>query len=96
MTVISTSIFHALQFPDQGKIVTIDQLDYFSPDITPSTTNTVPMLGQEPPPYHSVGVGLFKYSSLMGVFPSIMAPPSTETSMVNMISSTTGGVSKGK
>ena len=32
----------------------------------------------------------------MGVFPSTASPPSTEFSMVNMISSNIGGMSKGK
>ena len=37
-----------------------------------------------------------KYSSLMGVFPSTYSPPSTKLTMVNMISSTTENLSKGK
>ena len=96
MTTFALSIFHTLQFPHQGKIVTIDQLDYFSPDISASMTNNVPMLGQSPPPYTSVRVGLLKYSSHMGVFPSNISPPTTETSTVNMISSTIRGMSKAK
>ena len=68
MTTISSLVFCTIQFPHQGKIVTIDQLDYCTPDITTSTTNTVPMLGKAPPPYHSVGFGLSKYYSLMESF----------------------------
>ena len=59
-------------------------------------TNNVPMLGKSPPPYQSIGVGLLKYSSLMGVFPSNVSPPNPETTTVNMISSTTEGMSKEK
>ena len=74
-------------------IVTINQLDFCSPDLTTPTTNNIPMLGQSPPPYQSIGVGMLKESTLMGVFPS--ATPSTEVAIVNMIS-TTGYSPKGK
>ena len=41
------------------------------------------MLGQSPPPYQSIGVGMLKDSSLMGIFSS--TPPNTDTTIVNMI-----------
>ena len=47
--------------------------------------NNIPMLGQSPPPYQSIGVGMLKDSSLMGIFPS--TPPSTDTAIVHMIAS---------
>ena len=47
--------------------------------------NNIPMLGQSPPPYHSIGVGMLKDSSLMGIFPS--TPPNTDTAIVHMIAS---------
>ena len=43
------------------------------------------MLGQSPPPYQSIGIGMLKDSSLMGIFSS--TPPNTDTVTVNMISS---------
>ena len=43
------------------------------------------MLGQSPPPYQSIGVGMLKDSSLMGIFPS--TPPNTDTMTVHMIAS---------
>ena len=43
------------------------------------------MLGQSPPPYQSIGVGMLKDSSLMGIFPS--TPPSMDTTVVHMITS---------
>ena len=76
--------------------MTIEQLDYSSSDITTSTTNNVMMLGKSPPPYQSVGIVLLKDYSLMGAFPSNASRPSPETTTVNMISSTIGGMSKGK
>ena len=43
------------------------------------------MLVQSPPPYHSIGVGMLKDSSLMGIF--LFTPPNTDTATVNMIAS---------
>ena len=51
------------------------------------------MLGQSPPPYQSIGVGMLKYLTLKGVFPS--TPPSMKVVTVNMIS-TTSYSTKGK
>ena len=55
------------------------------PDFTTSMANNIPMLGQSPPPYQSIGVGMLKDSSLMWIFPS--TPPSTNTATVHMIAS---------
>jgi hypothetical protein len=44
MIVVASSIFHILQFPRQGKIVIVDQLDYYTPDIHSSPTNNIPFL----------------------------------------------------
>ena len=93
MSVFASTIFSTLQFPHLGKIVTIYQLDYCTSDVTTRTMNNIPMLGQSPPPYQSIGIGMLKDSILMGVFPS--APSSTEVVIVNMIS-TTGYRTKGK
>jgi hypothetical protein len=67
--------------------VTIDQLDYCTPDARTQTTNNIPFLGDSKITYESVGVGLLKYSSLMGTFPTPL-PPTTQhiATMVNMIS----------
>ena len=73
--------------------MTIDQLNFCSPDVTTPTANNVPMLGQSPPPYKLVGVGMLKDLTIMGVFPS--HPRSTEVATVNMIS-TTGHSPRGK
>ena len=75
MMVVTSTFFYTLQFPHLGEIVTIDQLDLCSPDVTIPTTNNIPMLGKSPSPYQLVGVGMLKDSTLMGVFPS--TPPST-------------------
>jgi hypothetical protein len=72
MTVIASSVFRILRFPHQGNIIIVDQLEYTTPDLNNVTTNNVPFLGQNN--FESVGVGLLKDSSLMGVFP-LPTPP---------------------
>ena len=83
MTAITSTVFWNVQFLHLGRIVTIDQLDFCMPDVTTPTANKIPMSGQSPPPYQSIGVGMLKDSSLMGIFPS--NPPNTKTVTVNMI-----------
>jgi hypothetical protein len=83
MTIITSSVFHILRFPHQGKIIIVDQLEYTTLDLHNLASNNVPFLGWNS--FESVGVGLLKDSSLMGVFPS-PAPPTSQVSMLNMIS----------
>jgi hypothetical protein len=67
--IITSSLFHLLQFLYQWKIMIIDQLDSYMPDINNQLANNVPFLGHFNLEYESVGVGLHNDSSLMGVFP---------------------------
>ena len=85
MTAVTSTVFRIVQFLHLGIIVIIDQLDFCMLDVTISMANNIPMLGQSPPPYQSIGVGMLKDSSLMGIFPS--TPPSTDTATVHMIAS---------
>ena len=85
MTAVASKVFLTIQFLHLGRIITIDQHYFYTLDVTTSTANNIPMLGQSPPPYQSIGVGMLKDSSLMGVFPS--TPPSTDTATVHMIAS---------
>jgi hypothetical protein len=82
-TFVST-LFHVLCFPHQGKFVTVDQLAFFNSD---SRTSNVPFISKTPPGCKNVGVGLLKYSTLMGTFPipPLDVPPPFVTS-INMIS----------
>ena len=83
MTAITSSVFRILQFPHQGKIVTVDQIDYGTHNLHDFAVNSVPFLGSSLG-YESVGVGLLKDSSLMGIFP--LPPPDTPlVSTLNMI-----------
>jgi hypothetical protein len=86
MTAVASSVFRCVQFPHQGKIVTIDQLDFCTPDGRIPATNNIRFLGDHPVTYESVGVGLLKYSSLMGTFPTPLPPTAHHISAVNMIS----------
>jgi hypothetical protein len=89
MTVIASSVFRCVQFPHQGKIVTIDQLDYCTPDARTPTTNNIPFLGDHKITYESVGVVLLKDSRLMGTFPAPLPPTTHHISTINMILTTT-------
>ena len=51
MTFVTSMVFHTVQFPHIGRIFTIDQLDFCMSDVTISTANNIPMLGQCPPLY---------------------------------------------
>jgi hypothetical protein len=72
--------------PIKGKIVTIDQLDFCTPDARIPATNNIPFLGDHPVTYESIGVGLLKDSSLMGTFPTPLPPTAHHIVVVNMIS----------
>jgi hypothetical protein len=86
MTAVASSVFRCVQFSHQGKIVTIDQLDFCTPDARIPTTNNIPFLGNHPVTYESVGVGLLKYSSLMGTFPTPLPLTTHHIVAINMIS----------
>ena len=88
MTVVASSVFRCVQFPHQGKIVTIDQLDFCTPDARAPAANTIPFLGDQKITYESVGVGLFKDSSLMGTLPTPLPPTTHHVATINMISTT--------
>jgi hypothetical protein len=86
MTIITSLVFRCVQFPHQGKIVMINQLDYCTPDAHTPTTNNIPFLGYHKIMYESVGVGILKDSSIMGTFPTPLPPTTQHISTINMIS----------
>jgi len=87
MTTVVSSIFRLVKFPHNGKIVTIDQLTYFSSD--PASSESIQHVGKTTIPYKDVGVGLVKYSGLLGTF-SFPPPNVTSTiATIHMISSDT-------
>jgi hypothetical protein len=86
MTVIASSVFQCVQFPHQGKIMTVDQLDFFTTNAHAPATNNIPFLGDQKITYERVGVGLLKDSNLMGSFPTPLPPTTHHISTIDMIS----------
>jgi hypothetical protein len=89
--VIVSSVFRVLCFPHQGKIVMIDQLVFYTPNLRSNVRSNIPFVGDTQQSYMNVGVGMFKYPSLMGIFSLLPPPPTTKISPINMISSFTNG-----
>eukprot|EP00253_Pinus_taeda_P029891 PITA_29891 len=77
MRAVASSLFHVICFPHQGKIVTVDQLSFF----TSSSDGNVSFVEHTSVPLESVGAGLFKDPTLMGVFS--LPPPNIAS--INMI-----------
>ena len=50
MKVVASTVLRLLRFPHQVKIVTINQLDYCTPDLHPNTNYTMPLIS-EPHPF---------------------------------------------
>jgi hypothetical protein len=88
MNVIASLVFRCIQFPHEGKIVTVNQLDFCRPDAHTPSTNNIPFFGYHKIMYESIGVGLLKDSSLMGTFPTPLPPTTHHVSTINMISTT--------
>jgi hypothetical protein len=88
MTVVASSVFRCVQFSHQGKIVTVDQLDFCATDARALATNNIPFLGDHKITYESVGVVLLKDSILMGTFPTPLPPTTHHIATVDMILTT--------
>jgi len=89
-----SSVFHVLFFLHEGNIFMIAHICYCIP-LTISTTMRimVPFIGDNPGSYESVGVGLFKISSLISFFPLPMSeiPYSSTIFPMHMTYSSTCG-----
>ena len=86
MNTVVSSVFYLVQFPHQRNIITIDHLDIFTPDVNIDFSNNVPLLGNSLSQYESVGVGICKDSSLVGVFPLISLDAPLQVVVIKMIS----------
>ena len=73
MQAVASTIFRIVQFPFQGRIVTIDQLDFITPASITNDANSIPLLNTLQ--YQDIGVGIIKYYSIMGFFPLPNPPP---------------------
>jgi hypothetical protein len=65
----------------------IDQLAFFTRDLGSNVASNVPFVRDTQKYYMHVGAGMFKDSSLMGIFPLPPPPPTTNTTPINMTSS---------
>jgi len=66
MRVIVSSMFRVIQFPHEGKIVTIDQLSFTWKNPNSPAGSKISLIDNSTPMTESVGIGL--YPSLMGTF----------------------------
>lgn len=79
-----TVVVWLIKFPHNGKIITIDQLTYFSSN--PTSSDNIQHVYKMAIPYKDVWVGLVKDSGLLGTFP--FPPPNISPSFatIHMIS----------
>ena len=83
MMTMDSSVFRLLSFPHQGKIITIDQLDFCTPELHTCLSSNIPLVDNST--YSNIGIGLLKYSSMMGSFPNLSPPLKLSISSINMI-----------
>ena len=84
MRAVASTIYRLVHFPHQGKIVSIDQLDYYTPNVCFDTTANVPLVSNSHQVPELIRAGLFKDPCLMGVFPPPV--PYAFIAPINMIS----------
>jgi hypothetical protein len=83
MCIVVSTLFHVVHFPNQGKVITVDQLAFFNLDMHTGNISFI----AKPRRYENVSVGLLKNSSLMGTFPiPPLNVPHPSVTSINMIS----------
>ena len=78
MDAIASSLFHIVCFPHEGRIVTVDQLDFSPVYPNASSDSTIPLVKDTKPLVENLWVGM--YTSLMGTFD--LPPPSVQNSLI--------------
>ena len=66
MSAIASAVFRVVVFPHEGKLVTVDQLNFTRKGRMETNDFTVPLVDQVKPASESLGAGM--YASLMGTF----------------------------
>ena len=84
MQAVASTVYRLVCFPYQGKIVSIDQLDYCTPNVRFDATSNVSLVNSHVV-LELIGAGLFKDPCLMGVF--LPHVPDAFVAPINMISS---------
>jgi hypothetical protein len=88
---VVSSVFRVLRFPDQGKIVKIDQLAFCTPDLGSNVGSNLPFVDDTTQSYMKITLGMFKYPLLMGNFPLPPPSPPTHITPTNIIYFFTSG-----
>jgi hypothetical protein len=91
MTAFVSSIFKVLCFPHQGKIMMIYQLEFYTPDLGSNVRSNVPFVDDTMQYALNIGAKMFKYPSIMGIFPLPPPYPTAIITPINMIYSFTSG-----
>jgi hypothetical protein len=87
MKAVASSVFRTIMFPQNGKIVTLDQLSYYEPNPSANVDNILPLIhtNQEVYPLVEMGPGIFKDPSLLGTYHG--APPLLPPNQVCVVTS---------
>ena len=85
MRAVTSTVYRLVRFPHQGKIVSIDQLDYCTPNVRFDAAANVPLVSNSYAVPKLIGARLFRDPCLMGVFPPPI--PDAFVAPINMISS---------
>jgi hypothetical protein len=75
MKVVAYSVFQTMMFPHNGKIVTIDQVSHYEPNLSANINNILPLIHTSHDAYPLIEMGpwIFKDPSLLGMYHG--APP---------------------
>ena len=85
MQAIASIVYRLVCSPHQGKIISIDQLDYCTPNVRFDTAANVPLVSNSHAVTELIGARFFKDPCLMGVFLPLV--PDAFVAPINMISS---------
>ena len=85
MKVVASIVYQLVYFPYEGKIVSIDQLEYCMLNLRFKSTTNVPFFRESSKVPELIGEGLFKDPYVMVIFPPPI--PNVVIVAINMISS---------
>jgi hypothetical protein len=85
MKAVSSSMFHTMMFPHNGKIITIDQLTHYEPIHSTNIDNILPLVcaSSDDFPVIDIGPGIFKDPSLLETYHG--APPLLNPSISSQV-----------
>jgi hypothetical protein len=87
MKVVESSMFFTMMFPQNGNIVTIDQVSHYHPNPSSNIDNILPFVHINPEAYPLIEMGpeIFKYPSLLGTYHGepLLIHPSTQVCAIS-------------